>query len=91
MTARETFLSSGHAMKFGEMAKTEAFAAALDYALLALLEEQPLTFADPSKSWDYGSRMQGGIRALQLLRELHKPIKPPEVPKPKGLNYDALK
>lgn len=89
MTAKETFLKSAHKSDFQKIVASPAFEAACQYALLTLVEQMPLAFADPSKSWDSGCVLSGARQVLEILKTLHEPPTPPASLKTRGLNYNA--
>lgn len=64
----------------------DSFQVACEYALLALLQEQPEAI-DPSKGWDSHSQLVGARRVLEILKTLHQPEEASKPEKQKTLNY----
>lgn len=83
-TPKESFLLTGKAKEFGNIAASEAFETACDYALLQLQSEMlpnlhPNLPTDPYVGLDANAQMHGARRLLDILRSLHEPTvtKPP--------------
>lgn len=85
--AREIFLTGPHKAALEQMVQTAAFEVACQTALLALVEEQPMTFNTPEESWRQGVYIAGARRVLALLSAL--PFKDEESKRPglPSLNY----
>lgn len=75
-TARQAFLQSGAKEAFAKSAETGAFDTALEYAMLAFLEEKPLIVNDTVAMAGQYCELTGAKRVLEILRTLHLP--PPE-------------
>ena len=88
-TARETFIASAYRANLEEMVQTTSFEAACDYTMLALMEEAPDRFREPSESWQLGVYLAGARKALNVLKTLHLIEKAPQKPKSQSLNYNA--
>lgn len=72
MNAKAAFLASPHRPKFERITETEEFQRALEYALLALIQDQALS-ATVSDSWDHHSHIVGARRFIAILETLHLP------------------
>lgn len=89
MTPKQTFIDSGHRLEHEQTTKKPSFNAACDYALLEMLQLQPLNVADPSKGWDAHSQMVGARKVLELLKTLHQVELEKNPSKQPTLNYKA--
>lgn len=67
------------------MAETQLFDSATEYALLAFIEETPIT-TDPNTGWTRHSEMMGARRVLEILRTIHVPQVAPRPMKTPRLN-----
>jgi len=74
MTAKDKFIQSPHREPFEKVVLTPMFETACDYAMLILGEDMSRTFGNPSNSWDYGCRMEGARKFMEILKTLHEPV-----------------
>ena len=86
MTAKDTFISSEHRLKWEEVSQSPYFQAACDYALLTMVEQQDGDGLNPSQSWDAHSQLVGARRLVAILKNLHVKRREPE-----PLKWDQLK
>lgn len=72
MNAKETFVKSPHRAKFEAIAQDEAFRAALEAALLVMVQSQPRE-KEVTQSWDCHSQLVGARAFIEILATLHVP------------------
>lgn len=87
MTPKQTFIDSNYRLDHEQTTKKPSFNAACDYALLEMLNLQPLNVSDPSKGWDAHSQMVGARKVLEILKTLHQVELEKSPNKPQTLNY----
>ena len=72
MNAHETFIKGPHKQAFEELIQKEALRVGIEYALLVMVQNQPL-FAEPSQGWDHHSKLAGAREFIEILGKLHLP------------------
>lgn len=92
-TPKESFRLSGHAAAFKNIAGTEAFEVACDYALMELQQQMPPNCTpglptDPYIGIDANAQMWGAKRVIDLLKNLSEPTKEPDQPKRKTIYHE---
>jgi len=74
MNAKKAFQKSPYRAKFEAISQDEAFRAALDAALLTMVQSQPRE-KEVTASWDCHSQLVGARAFIDILCSLHVPQK----------------
>jgi hypothetical protein len=86
LSPKQRFLKSPFAKVHAELAVSESFIVALEYALLEMVNQLPMV-TDPSKQWDCHSQLIGARRYIDTLKGLATPHPEPAKPPEQTLNY----
>ena len=86
MNAKQTFLESPDRDKFEAIAQSKEFKAALEYALLEMMQRQPAA-GNVNDAWDCYSQICGARRFIEILENLPLPEPVPKTPKYPSLKY----
>lgn len=89
-TPRDRFLESKFAKAHADLAVSDPFVTACEYAVLQFIHEQPGT-TDATKHWDSHAQLVGARKVLDILKTLADPVAPPKTPVQEGLNYNLKK
>lgn len=88
MNPKERFLKTPAAKVFADVAVSESFQLALEYALLEM-QGQMSKDDDPTKGWAASCRMNGAMQFAKILSQLPYPTEPEKPFKSPTLNHDA--
>ena len=75
MTPKEQFLATPHAKAHPDLVASPAFVAAMNFAMLQFVEEQPRG-KEIAAAWDAHSQLQGALKLKQILETLGNPPEP---------------
>lgn len=88
MNPKDRFNKTPQAKVFADIAVSEPFLLALDYALLELQASMNQD-DDPGKGWAAHNRMSGASQLVNILKSLPFPSEPSKPVVSPTLNYDA--
>lgn len=89
-TPRDRFQETKHAKSHADLAVSDGFQSACEYAILQFVAEQP-NANEPTKHWDAHAQLIGARRILDILKTLADPVEPAKKPFPEGINYGNKK
>lgn len=89
-TPRDRFQETKFSKPHADLAVSDGFQSACEYAILQFVAEQPSAM-DPTKHWDAHAQLIGARRILDILKALADPVEPPKAPVTAGINYGNKK
>ena len=76
---RERFLETKFAKSHADLAVSDGFQLACEYATLQFISEQP-SANEPTKHWDAHAQLVGARKILEILKTLADPVEPAKKP-----------
>lgn len=89
-TPRDRFQETKFSKPHADLAVSDGFQSACEYAILQFVAEQPGT-SDAAKHWDSHAQLVGARKILDILKALADPVEPAKKQAQDSLNYGNKK
>jgi hypothetical protein len=86
----QRFIETPHAKPFSDVAVSDGFQSACEYAMLQFVAQLPMS-GDPARHWDCHGQLIGAKRFLEILTTIADPVEEKKKTPAPSLNWENKK